>query len=85
MKNPKVVDADREAELLNAFGIRQVCSRARQKKHTDIPCWPSCLEFFDDIKAKSPSFPYSQLDRKRVLYWAKQCKNMVAANKPSSN
>jgi len=81
LKNPKVEDKELEEFLLDSMGKRIVCLRARQKKHTAVlPCWAECLDFLEGFKPNSPSHPFTQVGRKKVIHWHKMCRKHV--NKP---
>jgi hypothetical protein len=68
-----------ETSLLEAFGTRQVCNRVRQRKHNEkpLPCWKTCENFYKNFEQKSSSLKFSQKDRKRIMFWSKQCAKKV--------
>lgn len=84
LSKPSVTNIEFEASLLDAFGTRQVCNRVRQRKHHEspLPCWEACGNFYENFKQNSPSFPFSQKDRKRILFWSKACAKKVKAMMP---
>lgn len=63
---------EREEELLDTFGQRQVCIRAKQRKHIDsLPCMEKCNKLFVDLPVKSL---FNKKDKTKILYWSKLCR-----------
>jgi len=80
--------AAREEELLDTFGKRQICVRAKQRNQMNsLPCAQKCNQLFADMKVRSPLTPFTKKERQRILFWSRTCKNRaikeIAAAKSS--
>lgn len=69
-------EKEHELKLYKATRARMTCQRAK-KNQVNIPCADKCQELIENLGPNTPNFPFSKIDREKIMKWSKVCKKRV--------